>query len=127
MESEGPTPPWRWAAQNLDGTVLHEVGDDGAERGWESVALDDVVAVHLFPTLGESAPHHHHAVWIDLAAGERAVFLRRRAIPIQFGDKPVLPEMMIHVLGVERPDGCGAYVALYEDGSTIHTTNREAI
>ncbi len=115
---------WAWAVQDITGGIVHEYADDGAARGWSDVDHPRVVAVHLFPRYDGL---HHHAVWIDRTRGEIPVFFRRRRIDIAQADGTETGRSTIHVLGVERPDGSGAYVALYEDGSTVHTTNREAI
>ncbi len=115
---------WVWAAQDISGQLFHEHTEDGTARGWSEVDHARVVAVHLFPRYDGL---QHHAVWIDRARGEVPVFFRRRRIDIAQADGTETGRATIHVLGVERPDGSGAYVALYEDGSTVHTTNREAI
>ena len=115
-----PSDDYRWLAHYSDGSTYPEHGPDGEARGWKSVDQSRVVAVEIVP----QKPHMPD-LKVNLQAGDRAVFFRRRTVTVAFRGA-VQRQSTITVLGWETDDETGLW-AVYPDGEVLVTSDKQAI
>lgn len=121
---------WFWRMHYRDGSTLEEFDGDGQDHGFAEVAISEVIAVELLP-LREGLPSH--VMLIDLAAGQRPIFFRRRLHPlIMTGDGAAreLARVSATVIGWQqtvRRKNVAHFTAFFEDGSSFACTDRDTL
>lgn len=107
---------WTWTAIMDDGTVIRE-RDAGT---FTAVDREHCVAVELSPSRGLLCKGVR--VEVDIVAGQRAVFCRRRTVAVQMGGSRET-RTTLTVAGAQN-GASGAYVHAGDDGRVIVVAGR---
>jgi hypothetical protein len=113
---------WSWLVQYHDETILPECqGTSMPHNAWAKVEKTKVKNIVLVPR----KPGLEQVV-VDVGA-HSPVFFRRRYKELNISGGQEVSQQNIHCLGYEAADGTGNYVFVFEDGSVLLSTNRNAV
>lgn len=114
-----------WLVKYKDGTVFQECDESGEGRGFASVRLADVESLAL---IGKNP----EAFTVRVPEEAEPVFFRRRRVSFAPPEEEAREKLTTHCIGWCFPhaDGlpdAGVYLFVFEDGSTLVTTDRQVV
>lgn len=117
------TDAWSWVVRYRDGSMLYEcLGPRAPHAAWANVTVPLVESMLLIPRRA-GLPQ----VVSQVPQDATPVLFRRRYVELNISSgEQVGPRQNIHCLGYERADSA-SYVFAFEDGSLLHTSNRNAV
>jgi hypothetical protein len=117
-----------WQAIYRDGTRVPEFDDEETNgRGFVEVDSLQVKTLELLPTMSNPEDRYRRPMHrVSIPDGATPVFFRRRTVTINNSDDFVIKKPTKHCIGWKK-DEQACYLFVFDDGSTLLTTDKQAV